>query len=393
MQLHPTRAAACVLISTAILFTAFTTIPKQGKIDLANKAKPAVKPKIQAAILLDVSNSMDGLIDQAKAQLWNMVSVMGKAKCDQGVQPDIEIALYEYGRSTNDAAAGYVKQISPFTGDLDKLSKDLFSLTTNGGDEFCGQVIFTSLNDLKWDNGTDNYKVIFIAGNESFLQGNLHYSKACALAKEKGVIVNTIYCGDRQNGINEHWNLSAECGSGSFTNINRDAKMEDIPTPYDSIMFALNGKLNGTYIAYGTAGISKKEMQGEMDAKNYSLNKSAALNRVAVKGQSRLYQNESWDLVDAAAGSDKRALKSLRKEGIADSLQSKSDEELSKFLEVKSKERSAVQAQILTVNAQREKFLIEERKKNAVNNNVPTLETAMEKIIKEQAARYHMIIQ
>ena len=37
-------------------------------------------PKIQAAILLDVSNSMDGLIAQAKAQLWNMVSVMGKNK-------------------------------------------------------------------------------------------------------------------------------------------------------------------------------------------------------------------------------------------------------------------------------------------------------------------------
>ena len=37
--------------------------------------------KIQAAVLLDVSNSMDGLIEQAKAQLWNMVSVMGKAKC------------------------------------------------------------------------------------------------------------------------------------------------------------------------------------------------------------------------------------------------------------------------------------------------------------------------
>src|SRR5689334_24370091 len=86
-------------------------------------------PKIQAAILLDVSNSMDGLINQAKAQLWNMVSVMGKAKCD-GVTPQIEIALYEYGRTNNDVNKGYVKQISAFTSDLDKLSQNLFSLTT-----------------------------------------------------------------------------------------------------------------------------------------------------------------------------------------------------------------------------------------------------------------------
>src|SRR5688572_17755177 len=67
-------------------------------------------PKIQVAILLDVSNSMDGLIEQAKAQLWNMVSVMGKATCNDAV-PNIEIALYEYGRPANDVRAGYVKRI------------------------------------------------------------------------------------------------------------------------------------------------------------------------------------------------------------------------------------------------------------------------------------------
>ncbi len=82
-------------------------------------------PKIQAAILLDVSNSMDGLIEQAKAQLWNMVNVMGKTKCN-GETPQIEIALYEYGRNNNDVSKGYVKQISPFTSDLDQLSQHFF---------------------------------------------------------------------------------------------------------------------------------------------------------------------------------------------------------------------------------------------------------------------------
>ena len=67
---------------------------------------------------------MDGLIEQAKAQLWNMVSTMGKAKCDNDVVPKIEIALYEYGRSTNDAKAGYVKKINGFISDLDSLSQN-----------------------------------------------------------------------------------------------------------------------------------------------------------------------------------------------------------------------------------------------------------------------------
>ncbi len=161
---RPSAAVFSIFFSLALLDS---TLPRKKA-----ETKPVAvnaNPKIQAAILLDVSNSMDGLIEQAKAQLWNMVSVMGKAKCD-GVAPQIEIALYEYGRSSNNLADGYVKQISPFTSDLDKLSQDLFKLTTNGGDEYCGHVIHTSLNELAWDTSSLNYKVIFIAGNEDFLQ-------------------------------------------------------------------------------------------------------------------------------------------------------------------------------------------------------------------------------
>ena len=171
--------------------------------------------------------------------------------------------MYEYGRTTNDVKAGYVKKINGFINDLDSLSQNLFSLKTNGGDEYCGQVIFSSLNELQWDAAPENYKVIFIAGNEDFLQGNLHYTKACTEAKNKGVIVNTIYCGDRMQGIKEHWNLAGECGNGSFTNINQNAKEEDIPTPYDSLMYSYNDKLNNTYIAYGYSGASSKAKQAQ----------------------------------------------------------------------------------------------------------------------------------
>src|SRR5882672_5783595 len=107
--------AAAILVFTAMSSMAFTKPPiKFHKI----KHAPVVAPKIQAAILLDVSNSMDGLIEQAKAQLWNMVTVMGKAKCENDVSPQLEIALYEYGRSTNNARNGYVKKINGFISDL-----------------------------------------------------------------------------------------------------------------------------------------------------------------------------------------------------------------------------------------------------------------------------------
>ena len=347
--------------------------------------------KIQAAVLLDVSNSMDGLIEQAKAQLWNMVSVMGKAKCDNGLTPEIEISLYEYGRTNNDAKAGYVKQISGFTTDLDQLSQKLFALTTNGGDEYCGQVIYTSLKDLNWDNDTSSYKVIFISGNEDFLQGNLLYTKACDEAKKKGVIVNTIYCGDRMQGIREHWNLSAECGNGSFTNINQDTKIEDIPTPYDSVVFALNDKLNKTYLTFGAYGASAYAAQSDVDQKSYKLNKSEAVKRVTVKGKKELYKNTTWDMVDAAE-KDKTFATKVDIKSLPDSMQRKSRGEIQQIIEVKSAERSQVHKDIETINAKREIWLAAEKAKRATNTNTATLESEIEKIIKQQARRYNMVI-
>src|ERR1700752_2076139 len=101
----------------------------------AAEATSTEKPRIQMAILLDTSNSMDGLINQARAQLWKIVNEFAKAK-KGGVQPNLEVALFEYGNNSIGAGATYVRQVLPFTDDLDKVSEELFKLTTNGGEEY-----------------------------------------------------------------------------------------------------------------------------------------------------------------------------------------------------------------------------------------------------------------
>ena len=42
--------------------------------------QPPPRPTVQIAILLDTSNSMDGLIAQAKTQLWNVVNEFVRAQ-------------------------------------------------------------------------------------------------------------------------------------------------------------------------------------------------------------------------------------------------------------------------------------------------------------------------
>src|SRR5262245_10132460 len=67
---------------------------------------PDAKQSIMLALLLDTSNSMDGLIDQAKSQLWKIVNELADAKCNDSSRPQIKIALYEYGNDGLSATKG-----------------------------------------------------------------------------------------------------------------------------------------------------------------------------------------------------------------------------------------------------------------------------------------------
>jgi hypothetical protein len=383
--MKPITIAPCFVLSIFLL-------PSKATLKKDNP----VKPKIQVAILLDVSGSMSGLIGQAKTQLWNMVSVMGKAECNNQT-PAIEIALYEYGRPTNDKKQGYVKQINGFTSDLDQLSKNLFSLRTDGGDEYCGHVIYSSLGQLDWDTSSSCYKVIFIAGNEDFLQGDIHYAQACDEAKRKKVIVNTIYCGDKNQGIVEHWNLGGECGNGSFSNINQNATEVEIPTPYDTTLLTLNKRLNSTYVHYGERGEENMRLMAFVDETN-PYRGNAYAKRVAVKGNRQLYNNGTWDLVDlnnadsTGRGLDNSFIAKLDRKTLPDSLRKKTNKELLEIIKNKSAERAIIQKDIREVYAKREKYITDEKQKSALKND-PTLETEIEKIIREQVKRFNMVIK
>src|SRR3954453_1660666 len=140
-----------------------------GGAEAKEPAQPP-RPAVQIAFLLDTSNSMDGLIGQAKTQLWNVVNEFVRARKD-GRPPAIEVALFEYGKSTLPSAEGHVRLILPLTDDLDRVSEELFALKTNGGEEYWGWVIRDAVEGLDWSRSRDVYKAIFIAGNEPFTQG------------------------------------------------------------------------------------------------------------------------------------------------------------------------------------------------------------------------------
>ena len=354
------------------------TASREQAMDLKNEQPK--KQFVKIALLLDTSNSMDGLINQAKAQLWDIVNEFTYARCGNESRPELQIALYEYGNDNLSSREGYIRQVLNFSSDLDDISEKLFSLSTNGGEEYCGTVIQTSLKQLEWGKNPDDLKLIFIAGNEPFTQGKLNYKDATSQAKEKDVVVNTIFCGNYDQGISTNWKDGAIRTGGDYMAIDHNQEIVHITTPFDDVIIRLNKKLNSTYIGYGNLGASKIVAQEVQDANAYEMEESVAIKR-AVSKSSRLYNNSSWDLVDAVKADDS-TLDQLDHNTLPKELQNKSKTEIKKILEEKQAERQTIQKQIQEINAKREAYIAKESK-----GEQGELKNAMVQAIKKQAAR------
>lgn len=347
-------------------------------------AKPDTTPIVQLAILLDTSSSMDGLIEQAKGQLWRIVNEFISAK-QNGKRPELEVALYEYGKSSLSASSGWIRQIVPLTNDLDKISEELFKLTTNGGEEYCGWVIKDAVERLAWSKSPDAFKAIFIAGNEPFTQGPVNYAASCKAAIEKGILVNTIHCGDQATGVQTKWQDGALLAEGKYMVIDHNQAVVHFEAPQDKDIARLGVELNKTYIAFGHAGQANLARQSTQDANSAALAPQDSSVQRALSKSSAYYCNSSWDLVDACKGTNFN-LSALKKEELPAEMQKLTETERKAYVETKTKEREKIQQEINRLSSGRTKFVAEQSKKHSASN---TLDTVVVTTVREQAMKWN----
>lgn len=314
----------------------------------------ASETKIQVALLLDTSSSMDGLIDQAKSRLWNIVNTLTTLRYN-GIKPEIEISLYEYGNDGLSAESGFIRQVTPLTSDLDLLSEKLFALRTNGGSEYCGQVIQTSVQELNWDKHKNSMKLVYIAGNEPFTQGKVNYIEALSEAVQQGIYVNTIHCGDDYSGQSGMWKDGALKGKGEYFFIDHNQKIRYIPTPFDELIDDCNTRLNATYLYYGYEGSKMKERQEEQDMAAASISYENKASRAEAKANSN-YSNANWDLVDAINQKEIK-LSEVDLATLPEQYRNLSQQELQTEIERLNLERQNIQKEIMDLSIEREKFI------------------------------------
>jgi hypothetical protein len=344
---------------------------------------PARKPLVQIAVLLDTSGSMQGLIEQAKGQLWKIVNEFLKAKQD-GQTPDVQVALYEYGKTSLSRESGWIRQVVPLSTDLDKISEELFALKTNGGDEYCGWVIKDAVTNLEWSSDPKVYRAILIAGNEPFTQGPVPYAESCKAAITRGIVVNTIHCGDESTGINTKWQEGAALADGKYMVIDHNRAVVQIEAPQDKEIAKLSADLNKTYLAYGHGGADGYARQSaqDMNASSLAPASGAAVQRALTKSSAN-YQNGSWDLVDAAKDQNFK-LEEVKTDALPAEMQKLNEAERKEFIGKKAQERTELQAKIQSLVGKREKFVADQRKQQAGAN---TLDAVVITAVREQAGK------
>jgi len=341
-------------------------------------------PRIQIALLLDSSGSMEGLLDQAKAQLWKMVNELATTK-QNGQSPEIEIGLFQHGRDAI-SDGGYMTKHSDLTTDLDRVSELLFAFNIEGSEEYGPLAIYRSVDELKWSDSPDDLKIIIIAGNELFQQGPVEATAACKKAIKKGIIINTIFCGDNAEGRKMGWKEVAECAYGQFLVIDQNEKITYISSPYDDKIDSLNTLLNKTYIGYGSLGDEKMMNQSAQDINASSYGKANAANRAKTKATAT-YKNAEWDMVDAIK-EDAQFLDKLKEEELPEEMKKMNAEERKNYLTMMESQRSALQAQILQTDKLRESWLAAQIKDMS---SASTLDKVMLDALTKQAAEKKFI--
>ncbi len=317
--------------------------------------------KVQLAILLDTSGSMSGLIEQAKNQLWEIVNKLSDARDKEGAIPKIEIALYHYGNDGLSVNDNYVKKLYDFTSELDEISEKLFALSTNGGSEYCGAVIDASIEELEWNLAEGNVGILYIAGNEGFNQGPKPYIEVCKKAKEKGVVVNTIFCGDYLEGINTFWQTGATLTGGQYLNIDSDATITHISTPFDSLIMDNNTRLNDTYISYGDFGSIKKEKQIREDTNALIYGLANASKRVLSKSGNG-YFNSKWDVVDAYIADSTLNIDNLT--NLPEEMQSLTTIQKRDYIKKKKDKRDEIKSELAQLKRKRQEYVTNFKKEN-----------------------------
>jgi Mg-chelatase subunit ChlD len=332
--------------------TALAALGAIGSTATADTLAPREQRRdVDLVIALDVSGSMEGLIESAKQRLWDITNELAQAR----PTPALRVAILSYGTPHYGEQSGYVRVDLPFTADLDAVNATLFAFQTDGGDEYVARAIQTSLDKLQWSQDPNALQVVFVAGNESAEQDpQLTIERATTAAARRGIVVNAIYCGGDGSEEARGWQRVAAATNGLYASIDQNvATVANVATPFDERLATLNGELNSTYVAFGVAGERGRANQIAQDGNAAAASPAAAASRVVAKAGA-LYRTE-WDLVEAVQSG--KSLAEIPAAELPAEMRALDAAERETYVREKTERRADLQREIGALAAERSRYI------------------------------------
>ena len=345
---------------------------------------------LEMVFVLDTTGSMGGLLEGAKQRIWGIVNEVMQSSS----KPAVRIGLVAY----RDRGDTYVTQVLPLTNDLDKAYSTLMDYEAQGGGdepENVRRALADGVRRAGWSQDSSRVtQILFLVGDAPPHDDYGDEPNTVATASEavqKGMIVNTIQCGETLR-TRQVWQMIAQRGQGQYFSIAQDGGVQAIATPYDEQLGQLASKLGKTFVAYGggagAAGESHRAAAASRTmAAESKIDTGAALVAKAERALNKAINTEAYvgDLLQNIENGSVK-LDSIKEEDLSSDLRSLAPEARKQEVEKRLVERREVRAQIVSLSNQRDEFIAAERSKQ--NGGKQTgFDAAVAAALKEQLSR------
>lgn len=358
--------------------------------DETTAADPAAEKQadrsVEVVFVLDTTGSMGGLIAAAKEKIWAIANTLATAK----PAPTIKMGLVAY-RDRSDA---YVTKVTDLTDDLDAVYKELMDFQAQGGGdgpESVNQALHEAITKIAWSKDDKTYRVVFLVGDAEphmDYEDDVKYSQTCETAAKAEIVINSIQCGNNA-GATPHWTKIASLAEGSYFKVEQSGGAILTATPFDEDLAKLSTKLGGTRVYYGKA----EERKARADKAEEADGAVAAAPVATAARRAEFFAKEAGkkafggekELVDAIRD-EKIALDEIAEEELPEPLQKLNPTERKAYIEKQGKLRDEIQAKIAELGKKRQAYIKAELEKQAKSGKKDSLDEAVYKAIKKQAA-------
>jgi hypothetical protein len=250
---------------------------------------------------LDLSGSTNGLVDNLRDKMWDVINQWSMFS----PRPQLRIGIVGMARVSFTNSGGYVKILCDLTDDYDVLSHELHNLSgsVENGYQFIGAALDISVNSMDWSTNADALKIIYLVGNGKVNEGRFDFRKQCEHAKEKNIIVNTIYCNktlkdNRAKDITGWIEIASSTDGQQYdVYVSKRAPLLTVKANLADLI-ALNDTINETYLPYGRTGFDKFKLMKAADKCAGSVYESYLYSRLKYKLSDHYQLKQfAWDII------------------------------------------------------------------------------------------------